>query len=96
MRYDLRTHSLAPYLPGFSAHGLSFSRDGQRMAYVSHPQGILWQSRTDGSDRHQLTFPPMAAWLPRWSPDGSQIAFSGGQPGKPRQIFLIHAWGRRS
>jgi Tol biopolymer transport system component/DNA-binding winged helix-turn-helix (wHTH) protein len=93
MRYDLKTHSIAPYLPGFSAQGLSFSSDGQRMAYVSHPQGILWQSRTDGSDRHQLTFPPMWASSPRWSPDGSQIAFSGNRYGKPAQIFVIHAWG---
>ena len=93
MRYDLKTHSLAPYLPGFSAQWLSFSRDGQRMAYVSYPQGILWQSRTDGSDRHQLTFPPMWAGVPRWSPDGSQIAFTGGPPGKPAQVFLIPAAG---
>jgi Tol biopolymer transport system component/DNA-binding winged helix-turn-helix (wHTH) protein len=93
MRFDLKTHSLAPLLPGFSAHGLSFSKDGQRMAYIFYPQGILWQSRTDGSDRHQLTFAPMWAALPSWSPDGSQIAFLGAQPGKPAQIFLIHAWG---
>jgi Tol biopolymer transport system component/DNA-binding winged helix-turn-helix (wHTH) protein len=93
MRYDLKTHSLAPYLPGFSAQWLGFSGDGQRMAYVSYPQGILWQSRTDGTDRHQLTFPPMWTGSPRWSPDGSQIAFTGGPPGKPGQVFLISAGG---
>jgi Tol biopolymer transport system component/DNA-binding winged helix-turn-helix (wHTH) protein len=93
MRYDLKTHSLAPYLPGFSAQWLSFSRDGKRMAYVSYPQGILWQSKTDGSDRRQLTFPPMEASIPRWSPDGSQIAFTGGPPGKPAQVLLIPAGG---
>jgi len=93
MRYDLKAHSLAPYLPGFSAEGLSFTKDGKRMAYVSYPQGILWQSKTDGSDRHQLTFPPMEAGLPRWSPDGSQIAFTGYPPGKPGQVFLIPAVG---
>jgi len=93
MRYDLKTHSLAPYLPGFSAEWLGFSRDGQRMAYVSYPQGILWQSKTDGTDRHQLTFPPMWAGIPRWSPDGSQIAFAGGPPGRPGQVFLISAGG---
>ena len=93
MRYDLKTHSLAPYLPGFSAQWLGFSKDGQRMAYASYPQGILWQSKTDGTDRHQLTFPPMWAGSPRWSPDGSQIAFTGGPPGKPAQVFLISAGG---
>jgi Tol biopolymer transport system component len=93
MRYDLRTHTLAPSLPGLSAQDLSFTRDGERMAYVSYPDGILWQSRRDGGDRHQLTFPPMEASLPRWSPDGKQIAFSGGRPGKTGQIFLIPAGG---
>jgi Tol biopolymer transport system component len=93
MRYDLGTHTLTPFRPGFSAQYLSFTKDGQRMAYVSYPQGILWQSRTDGSDRHQLTFPPMGAGFPRWSPDGSQIVFSGGLPGKTAQVFVIPAGG---
>jgi serine/threonine protein kinase/Tol biopolymer transport system component len=93
MRYDFRTHALTPFLPGFSGGGLSFTKDGGRMAYVSYPDGILWQSRTDGSDKHQLTFPPMEANLPRWSPDGKQIAFSGGPTGKTGQIFLIPVGG---
>jgi serine/threonine protein kinase/Tol biopolymer transport system component len=93
MRYDLGTHTLAPFLPGFSAQGPSFTKDAQRMTYNSYPQGILWQSRTDGSDRHQLTFPPIAAYDPRWSPDGSQIAFTGVRPGEPSQVFLVSAWG---
>jgi serine/threonine protein kinase/WD40 repeat protein len=93
IRYDFRTHVLTPFLPGISAEGLSFTRDGERMAYVSYPEGILWQSRTDGSDKHQLTFPPMEAFLPRWSPDGNKIAFSGGLSGKVGQVFLIPATG---
>lgn len=93
MRYDLRTHALEPFLPDFSAAGLSFSKDGQRMAYVSYPQGTLWQSKVDGSDRRQLTFPPMEAFAPRWSPDGSQISFTASQAGKPTQIFLSPAAG---
>jgi len=93
MRYDFKTHTLAPFLPGFSAQGLSFTKDGERMAYVSFPDGNLWQSRTDGSDKHQLTFPPMQASFPRWSPDGKQIAFSGTPPGKVAQLFLIPATG---
>jgi eukaryotic-like serine/threonine-protein kinase len=93
MRYDFKTHALAPFMPGFSAQGLSFTKDGERMAYVSFPEGILWQSRTDGSDKHQLTFPPMQASFPRWSPNGKQIAFSGVPPGKVAQVFLIPATG---
>jgi sugar lactone lactonase YvrE len=61
MRYDLGTHTLTPFLPGFSADGMGFTKDGQHMAYISYPDKILWQSRTNGSDRHQLTFPSMFA-----------------------------------
>ena len=93
MRYDVTTHSLEPFLPGFSAQGLSFSKGGQEIAYVSYPAGILWQSKADGSDRTQLTYSPMEAGLPQWSPDGSQIAFTARTPGKPWQIFLIPAGG---
>lgn len=93
MRYDLGTHTMTPFLPGFSAYGLSFTKDGQRMAYVSYPEGILWQSRTDGSDRHQLTFPPIYAGVPRWSPDGSQIVFAGRTNGKTSQVFVIPSGG---
>jgi Tol biopolymer transport system component len=93
MRCDLKTHALTPFLPGFSAEGLSFSKDGRRMAYASFPDGALWQSNLDGSDKRQLTFPPMIAGDPRWSPDGSQIAFQGVLPGKQRQVFVVPAWG---
>jgi eukaryotic-like serine/threonine-protein kinase len=93
MRYDLKTHSLVPFLPGFSAEGLDFSKDGQRMVWVSYPDGILWQSKVDGSDRIQLTSAPMKADLPYWSPDGSQIAFTAHYPGKQWQIYLIPSGG---
>jgi Tol biopolymer transport system component/DNA-binding winged helix-turn-helix (wHTH) protein len=93
MRYGLGTHTLTPFLPGLSAEGLTFTKDGTRMAYASYPQAALWQSRTDGSDRRQLTFWPMKVTNPRWSPDGSRIAFSASEPGKPTQIYLVHATG---
>jgi Tol biopolymer transport system component len=93
MRYDLKTRSLEPFLPGFSATGLNFSKDGQRMVWVSYPDGILWQSKVDSSDRIQLTFAPMQAGLPRWSPDGSQIAFVAHYPGKTWQVYLIPSGG---
>jgi Tol biopolymer transport system component len=43
----------------------------------------------DGSERIQLTFPPLRAVLPRWSPDGKQIAFNAMLPGKSWNIYLI-------
>jgi Tol biopolymer transport system component len=92
-RYDPNGRQFAPYLGGLSAEGLDFSRDGQQMAYVAYPEGSLWRSKIDGSERSQLTFPPMRAFLPRWSPDGKQIAFAGLMPGKPYNIYVMLADG---
>jgi len=44
---------------------------------VSYPDRTLWRSRSDGSERVQLTFPPMMVLFPVISPDGTRIAFSG-------------------
>ena len=93
MRYDQKTHSMEPFLAGFSAVGLDFSKDGQRMVWTSFPDGVLWQSKVDGSDKIQLTFPPMEGDTGRWSPDGTRIAFSGSYPGKPAQVYLIPSGG---
>jgi Tol biopolymer transport system component len=43
----------------------------------------------DGSERLQLTSAPMSAFRTRWSPDGSQIAFSAQVPGNPFHIYVI-------
>jgi dipeptidyl aminopeptidase/acylaminoacyl peptidase len=47
----------------------------------------------DGSGRVQLTFPPLQAFQPYWSPDGKQIAFSGLAADGHWHIFLISAEG---
>jgi WD40 repeat protein len=97
-RYDSKTKAIVPYLSGISAQGVAFSRDGQWVAYVSFPDGTLWRARADGSDRLQLTFPPIYAALPRWSPDGKVIAFSDlGTRGTygipPYRMYLVSAAG---
>jgi eukaryotic-like serine/threonine-protein kinase len=93
VRYDARSRQFVPYLSGISAYGVSFSRDGVWVAYVTYPEGILWRSKVDGSERLQLSFPPMFAYMPEWSPDGKQIAFSAAQSGKPFQVYLVSAEG---
>src|SRR5260370_38402980 len=82
VKYDPQTAELVPYLSGISAEGVETSRDGHWLAYTLFPEGALWRSNISGTERVQLTFPPMRAFLPRWSPDGKQIAFmatAGGQ-----------------
>ncbi len=93
LRFDTGRGHFVPFLPGLSGEGLSYSRDGRFMAYISYPAGILWQSKADGSDRRQLTFPPMVCGPPRWSPDGQRITFSARTPGKPWKIYIIAPQG---
>jgi Tol biopolymer transport system component len=50
VRYDPRAGEFVPYLSGISAEGLAFSRGGQWVTYTSYPDGILWQSKVDGSE----------------------------------------------
>jgi len=93
VRYDVGSHQFVQFLSGISAGELDFSRDDKWVTYVSYPDYALWRSRVDGSDPLQLTFPPMAADLPRWSPDGTQIAFVDSELGRPMRIFLVPAQG---
>jgi Tol biopolymer transport system component len=82
-----------PYLSGISAEHLDFSRDGQWVTYVAHPEATLWRSKVDGTERLQLTSAPMRAAEPVWSPDGKWIAFMGSEPGRPWKICLVSAEG---
>ena len=76
LRYDPKSRQLQTYLPGIGADEVDFSRDGQWIAYIVLPEGSLWRSKRDGTERLQLT--SSSAATPRWSPDGKQIAFSQG------------------
>jgi eukaryotic-like serine/threonine-protein kinase len=87
------TSQFQPYLDGISAEDVAFANDGKRAAYVVYPEGTLWTSDMDGGNRVQLTFPPLRVQLPRWSPDGRQIALFGAAPGQPQRIYLVPAEG---
>jgi serine/threonine protein kinase/Tol biopolymer transport system component len=91
MRFDAQTQRFTPFLPEISAERVNYSRDGAWMAYIK--LGELWRSRTDGSERLQLTFGPMGVDGPTWSPDGKQIAFTGQQSGTRQQLYTVSANG---
>ncbi|MBV8818491.1 MAG: protein kinase, partial [Acidobacteriaceae bacterium] len=89
VRYDAGSGQFFPFLGGISAEFVDFSRDHQWVAYVAYPEGTLWRSRADGSDRRQLTYPPGYAVNPKWSPDGRTIVFFEQVPNRSAKIFTI-------
>jgi serine/threonine protein kinase/Tol biopolymer transport system component len=88
-RYDSKTRQFVPFLSGISAEGVRFSNDGRWVAYVAFPEGALWRSRSDGSDRRQLSFPPLYALQPRWSPDGKRIVFAASAPEQTMRAYMV-------
>jgi Tol biopolymer transport system component/DNA-binding winged helix-turn-helix (wHTH) protein len=76
VRFDQTSKQLRPFLGGISAEFVAYSKDGAHIAYVTYPDGILWRAKADGTERIQLTNPPLYPIVCRWSPDGSQILFT--------------------
>ncbi len=98
VRYDSEIERFVsiPGLESLSAEWLSWSRDGESLAYVSYPEADLWVSNSDGSRRVQITNPPMRAADPNWSPDGTRVAFVGWLPGQKWQIYIVSSEGGRA
>jgi hypothetical protein len=104
VRYDMKSHEFLPFLAGISVTDPTFSRDGKWVAYIAYPERTVWRSRSDGTERMQLTFPPMDARFPAISPDGTKVAFhtdknelfvidmQGGQPQKVADNAYFASW----
>ena len=93
VRYDFKSRKLVPFLNIVGAQFVAFSQDGKRIAYVKTSDDTLWISGADGNNRFQLTYPPDHASLPRWSRDGTKIAFMRSQLGKPSEAVVISSEG---
>jgi len=92
-RYNIKSKAFEPFMGGISAQDVDFSKDGQWVAYVSYPEGILWRSKLDGSEKLQLSSSAVYASLPRWSVDGKTVVFYDVQPGKTTRIYVVPAAG---
>jgi len=93
IRLDSKSQQFSILLAGVSAGEAEITRNGEWITYVAHPELTLWRAKVDGSSRTQLTYAPMQVHMPRWSPDGTQIAFMASRPGKPWKIFVMPAEG---
>jgi WD40 repeat protein len=85
VRYDVNSKQFVPILSGISAFNPTFSSDGKWVAYTNYPDHTLWRSRSDGSDRLQLTYAPTIVSYPFISPDGKRVAY-GTSAG---EVFVI-------
>jgi Tol biopolymer transport system component/DNA-binding winged helix-turn-helix (wHTH) protein len=92
-RYDAQSSRPQPWLGGISADQVTFSRDGQFVAYVTFPEGILWRANRDGSRPVQLTDSGLYPLNPSWSPDGSQILFCNYDSKGHVEAYVISSQG---
>ena len=93
VKYERGSKKFVPVIPGVSATDLAYSTDGKWVSYVAIPEGTLWRSRANGSDRLQLTSAPEQAALPVWSPDGKQLAYVSLKAGQSWKLFLVPVSG---
>ena len=93
VRYDVQSKTLHSWLGGISAEFVAFSPDGQSILYVTFPEGILWTANRDGTKPVQLTDPPWHPFLPRWSPDSSQILFSQDDSEDNARSYIVSSQG---
>ena len=80
------------------ASDVQISPDAQTVAYVRYAmsimrdrrEGRLWLVSTDGSIHRKLTSADRSESSPRWSPDGSRIAFvSGSDEGSEIYVYWV-------
>jgi serine/threonine protein kinase/Tol biopolymer transport system component len=93
VRFDAKSAQFLPYLHGIEANAFDFSPDGQWIVYTLYPETTLWRSKTDGSEKLQLSFLPLMAHHPRWSPDGKSVVFTARPPGGHWGLYLISGEG---
>ena len=88
VRFDRLQQQVKPILLGVSAVFIDYSRDGRWVTYVRPEDQTLWISHVDGTEKRQVTEPSMGlVELPRWSPDGTSVAFMMKRPNVPWRIY---------
>jgi dipeptidyl aminopeptidase/acylaminoacyl peptidase len=83
--------------------GPRISPDGKRVVYTVNEAVMapdksefitqIWIASTDGSSNYRLTFGDRSSGNPKWSPDGSMIAFTSNRRDNRNQIFVLRLTG---
>ena len=77
--------------------GLDLSPDGSTIAFTSNPGSggrHVWLMSTDGTGRRRITTDGFGSnRTPRWSADGTRIAYTHSAPGGPATVFVVPAGG---
>lgn len=79
------------------------SPDGRRVVYTINKAVMtadksefvtqIYLANVDGSDNRQITFGERSSANPKWSPDGSMIAFTSNRNANRNQIFVLRLGG---
>ncbi|MET0621507.1 MAG: S9 family peptidase [Pyrinomonadaceae bacterium] len=79
------------------------SPDGRRVVYtVSDPVTTsdrseyvtqIWMATADGKENFQLTFGDKSSSNPKWSPDGTLVAFTSSRKENKNNLYLLRASG---
>jgi Tol biopolymer transport system component/DNA-binding winged helix-turn-helix (wHTH) protein len=93
LRIDPKTNRKTAMLAESGATDMDFSLDGQWVVYAARENGTLWKSRIDGSGKVQLTAGATGAFAPHWSPDQTQILFTGFLLDRQPRLYIVSAQG---
>ena len=80
---------------------MAWSRDGRQMAFSRFRTDLvdssnLWLANADGANRRMLTHAIGIQQHPAWSPDGTQLAYSGGHGPGTYELYVVTADGART
>ena len=79
------------------------SPDGKRVVYTVNEAVMtadksefvtqIWLASSDGKENNQMTFAEKSSTNPKWSPDGSWIAFTSDRKDNRNNLYVIRAAG---
>lgn len=72
---------------------VTYSPDGQWVAWLNTADGSLWRGRVNGTERIELTTPPWRIFSMQWSADDKSLALMAEEPGTPWKLYLVDAEG---